>query len=556
MEMEKKNVAIIVLAIALAASGVGNIILGIMAGLIEVTPPTTDTFRVIRGSRIPTIDPADAWDSSSNNVINQVVDTLFLYDLRDEDIPLIPWLVDTYSWNTAVTELTVNLKQGIKFHDGELLDAAAVKHTFDRIDYFSNWTGTLPLNTSEMFPSSLYKFDATTPIIASTTVLSQYSIKFTLTDSFASFTALLSYTASGIVSPNTPRYRYLDLTTERLIGSGPFVYESYIPLLEVRFTRNDDYWQAPAHFSEMVFLIIEDATTANNAMLGKDADYLGGCLPDFIPLFKADPDFTFVENLTSLVYWYMAFNTQQVNVTWRKAVSYAYNYTHVIEEIRHGVAVRSTSAVPPGMPGHNASLNVAVLNRPYARQIMQSMGFGVGFDINNDAEWLAQAASDPFRDFDVIRHFGSVTSQRLNELFIDNVKYIGCNSTERILDWETFLDVGENDPDSMNVWYVGWGPDYLDAFNMLDPLFNPASSSNFVQLDDAKVLTWLNAMATETDEATRLALAGMIQWRLYERLYVHMPLWLDLLYYVHLAEIKGVPYNAMQNFWAYPIYRE
>jgi ABC-type transport system substrate-binding protein len=305
----------------------------------------------------------------------------------------------------------------------------------------------------------------------------------------------------------------------------------------------------------MVFLIIEDATTANNAMLGKDADYIGGCLPDFIPLFKADPDFTFVENLTSLVYWYIAFNTQQVNRTWRKALSYGYNYTHVIEEIRNGVAVRGTSAVPPGMPGHNASLNVATLNRPFARQIMQSMGFGVGFDINADAEWLAQAASAPFRDFDVIRHFGSTTSQRLNELFIDNVQYIGCNATERILDWETFLDVGENDPDSMNVWYVGWGPDYLDAFNMLDPLFNPASSSNFVQLNDATLLTWLNALATEPDTNERLRLAGMIQWRLYERLYVHMPLWLDLLYYVHLAEIDGVPYNAMQNFWAYPIYR-
>jgi peptide/nickel transport system substrate-binding protein len=555
MEMEKKNVAIIVLAIALAASGVGNIILGIMAGLIEIAPPTQDTFRVIRGNRIPTIDPADAWDSASNNVLNQVVETLWLYDLREEDLPLIPWLVDSWVWNTGATELQINLKQGIKFHDGEDFDADAVKHTFDRIDYLSNWTGTLPLNTSEMFPSSLYKFDATTPIIADTEVLSKYVINFTLTQAFGPFTSLLAYTASAIVSPNTPRYRYIDLTTERVIGTGPFVYESYIPLLEVRFTRNDNYWQELAHFSEMVFLIIEDATTANNAMLGKDADYLGGCLPDFIPLFKADPDFTFVENLTSLVYWYIAFNTQQVNRTWRKALSYAYNYTHVVEEIRNGVAVRGTSAVPPGMPGHNASLNVAVLNRPFARQIMQAMGYGVGFDINNDAEWLLQASTAPFRDFDVIRHFGSTTSQRLNELFIDNVQYIGCNATERILDWDTFLDVGQNNPDSMNVWYVGWGPDYLDAFNMLDPLFNPASSSNFVQLNDATLIGWLNDLATEPDTDERLKLAGMIQWRLYERLYVHMPLWLDLLYYVHLAEIDGVPYNAMQNFWAYPIYR-
>jgi ABC-type transport system substrate-binding protein len=275
-------------------------------------------------------------------------------------------------------------------------------------------------------------------------------------------------------------------------------------------------------------------------------------LPDFIPLFKADNDFTFVENLTSLVYWYMAFNTHVVNVTWRKAISYAYNYTHVIESIRQGFAVRSTSAVPPGMPGHNASLNVATFDRAYARTIMQSMGFGVGF--TTDAEWLAVAdGATPFRLFNLERHFGSTTSFRLNELFINNMRYIGCATNETIMDWDTFLDVGENNPDQLNVWYVGWGPDYLDAFNMLDPLFNPASSSNFVQLDDAQTLAWLDQMASETNQTTRLHLAGMIQWRLYERLYVHMPLWLDLLYYVHLASVKNVPYNAMQNFWAYPI---
>ena len=37
--MEKKNLAIIILAIVLAASGVGNIILGIQLGFLEVLPP-------------------------------------------------------------------------------------------------------------------------------------------------------------------------------------------------------------------------------------------------------------------------------------------------------------------------------------------------------------------------------------------------------------------------------------------------------------------------------------------------------------------------------------
>ena len=39
--MEKKNIAIVILAIGLIASGVGNIFLGIELGFIEVTTPPT-----------------------------------------------------------------------------------------------------------------------------------------------------------------------------------------------------------------------------------------------------------------------------------------------------------------------------------------------------------------------------------------------------------------------------------------------------------------------------------------------------------------------------------
>lgn len=42
MEMEKKNLAIIILAVVLAASGVGNIFLAMQAGLIEFAPPAEE----------------------------------------------------------------------------------------------------------------------------------------------------------------------------------------------------------------------------------------------------------------------------------------------------------------------------------------------------------------------------------------------------------------------------------------------------------------------------------------------------------------------------------
>ncbi|MFX1316735.1 MAG: hypothetical protein ACFE9T_12800, partial [Promethearchaeota archaeon] len=73
MEMEKKNLAIIILAVVLAASGVGNIILAAELGLIEVTPPRMDQSLVFGTIAGPTdMDPELCYDTAGGAVINQI----------------------------------------------------------------------------------------------------------------------------------------------------------------------------------------------------------------------------------------------------------------------------------------------------------------------------------------------------------------------------------------------------------------------------------------------------------------------------------------------------
>ena len=49
------------------------------------------------------LDPIEALDSSSYDVINQVVESLFWYDFRDPSLPLEPLLISDYSWNSNNT---------------------------------------------------------------------------------------------------------------------------------------------------------------------------------------------------------------------------------------------------------------------------------------------------------------------------------------------------------------------------------------------------------------------------------------------------------------------
>ena len=89
---------------------------------------------------------------------------------------------------------------------------------------------------------------------------------------------------------------------------------------------------------------------------------------------------------------------------------------------------------------------------------------------------------------------------------------------------------------------------------MLDPLFNPASSSNSAQVDDAHLNTLMAAALTETDEATRNIIYQNIQGYL-ARMQFHVPLYNSKVLYVHGVDIEGIPYNAMGALRLYPVYR-
>src|SRR5438477_13220042 len=49
-----------------------------------------------------------------------------LFDL-DEKLNIVPMLATSHEWSADSKALTLKLRQGVTFHDGEKLDAAAVK---------------------------------------------------------------------------------------------------------------------------------------------------------------------------------------------------------------------------------------------------------------------------------------------------------------------------------------------------------------------------------------------------------------------------------------------
>jgi len=583
MEMEKKNLAIIILAIVLAASGIGNVILAITGGFVVTSAEKKDTITVGFASNPATIEPLDTWDVPSFVVERQVAEGLVGYDFQDHpNYRIIPLLATEWEWE-SLTKVHFTIREDVFFHDGTKLDAAAVKWNFDRLMHFLNLTGDLVANETswEAFPSALYFHTDGTPIINSTAVSGEYNFTINLNKPYGPFIDLMTFSATYILSPaSTPRYNYIDLTHGQIVGTGPFKYIHYKADREVRYERYERYWGTGAWAELLIFRIIEDDTARMTAGLAGQFDYVGGVPKSFISQFIADDDLHVEDVGEDLCYFYLevysgppegepAMIGGKVNQKWpaefRRALALAINYTYIIEELQQGYAFSGCPAVPRAMPAYNDSLEGKMAadypfggtyesNVKKARELIMDLypaetaGLDPKYPGTTESDWLDLS----LETLQVNHHFGNLLNTRLNQLMENNFDKIGLDIEVTTRSWGEYLDEGEHTPWEMDIGFVGWCPDYLDPFNMLDPLFNNISASCFSRVSDPYLISLLEAAGVTTDPEARQNIYKAIQSVIFDitrpanpASQCHISGWVFLIQQVHLNNLKGVGYNVM-----------
>jgi ABC-type transport system substrate-binding protein len=344
-------------------------------------------------------------------------------------------------------------------------------------------------------------------------------------------------------------------------------------------TRWDGYWMKDAYgnpdvanFPTVIYAIYDDANTAHQAFLSGAIDANAMASDQNIATYKTRDDifvydFTAKTDKPSLVYQYMGVNNHQYNATWRKAFAFAVNYSYVIDVLRLGNAFRSYTAISPGF---GAAYNASVPSDPravpdegnvvVARETMQSMGFGLALDVNNDAAWQAVAdGANPFATVRYTYNTGNVFREDLFVAVTSWLKNIGCATEDDGVEWDTFLDyLYDRVPggfDHLGLYAIGWAPDYLEPYNMLDPLFNPFSGSNSAQVNDTTLNTLMAQALVTTDTVARDNIYKHIQTYMATQGFNHIPLYHSKVIGLCRGDIYGIPFNAMGALRIYPIYR-
>ncbi len=179
------------------------------------------TFGISSG--VDTLDNTATTFSSVEIIVGHVFDTL----VKQQPLGVYHAALATgWTVNEDATEYVFDLRDDVTFHDGTAFNAEAVKYTFDRI--------VDPDTKSQMAFSFIGPY-------AESEVLSEYRIAVRFSSPNAAFLDGVSHPQLGPVSPSAVEALGADWGFSGIVGTGPFVFESYIADSEVVMVKNPDY---------------------------------------------------------------------------------------------------------------------------------------------------------------------------------------------------------------------------------------------------------------------------------------------------------------------------
>src|SRR5207245_9703076 len=139
--------------------------------------------------------PGRTTGATSKIIVQHIYDTLVEYDMTKPDLPympLRPGLAESWTLSTDRLTYTFKLRSGVKFHNGDPLNAAAVKATFDRA-----------LADKSPYFDAKAKAGLSTLLaqVASTAAPNDSTFTVTLKQPFASFLTIVADQQMGVIDP-------------------------------------------------------------------------------------------------------------------------------------------------------------------------------------------------------------------------------------------------------------------------------------------------------------------------------------------------------------------
>lgn len=174
---------------------------------------------------------------------------------------VVPYLAESLEPSDDLTVWTLTLPDGVRFHDGEPLDAPAVVANLDR---FTDPDAEAP------FPGA-----AELAILESYEAIDDLTVEMRLAAPSAAFPAVLSSNAGMFSSPAAIAADPGSLNTAP-VGTGPYKVQTFSVGGDIVLVPNDDYWMADGgpYLDEIVLRVIPEDASRFASLQSGDLDLI------------------------------------------------------------------------------------------------------------------------------------------------------------------------------------------------------------------------------------------------------------------------------------------
>jgi peptide/nickel transport system substrate-binding protein len=476
-----------------------------------------------------TLDPAAAWDGSWE-LYRNVYQTLLAFPTGSTK-PQPDAAQSCDFTDTASQAYRCTLRKGLKFSDGEPLDAKAVKHSLDRIRTINSKVGP-----KDLF-GSLDKIETPDAL----------TVVFHLKTADATFPFVLGSPAASLVAPKDyPADKVRE--DGKITGSGPYVLTSYKAGTEAVLGRNANYQGFANRRNDGVTIRYfgkSDAMVAALKSKDIDATYRGLSAPEIKDLQSPashNAGLQVVENVGAEIR-YLVFNPQDPQVAKlpvRQAIAQVIDRGALVSKVYQGTAEPLYSMVPKGVVGHKTPFYDLYGNADVkkAQKILTTAGITGKVDLTlwYTTDRYGGSTADEFTEL----------KRQLDESGLFNV-------TLRNKPWVEF-QVGYKNG-QYPIFGRGWFPDFPDPDNFIAPFVGKENAVG-TPYEPAEILNELLPRSRrEGDRA-----AGVKEFEQAQQIFAQdvrlLPLWQGKLYVGAREDIAGAeraldPQTAMQMWELY-----
>ena len=458
-----------------------------------------------------TVDPHKCAGTACQRITEHLYEGLTQFDRVGNIDPCL-----AESWENPDDKTWIfHLRQGVKFHNGEELDAEDVKFSLERL----------------VDPETAAPYASWFNAIETVDVVDEYTVKLNLNIPYTPILGALSADAAGIVNKTWAQGLLDEGTLEftlDAVGTGPYKLQEFIPADHFTFVKHEDYWkEGVPYIDEVTWKVMVDLDARVAGLRSGTIDFAE--LDDVAYGLLENDDGVAVHSLQGFSNRCAFINCERepfTDVRVRQAISKALDRQEMIDKLAGGYG-QLTGTLSTGW----AEYYIPVDELPYevdiegAKALLAEAGFPDGFDCT-----ILTLTPLPFSQIPTVMQA--------------QLAKAGINAEILVLETGTWLDkIHEFDYDiHVNGYRFNYDPDAILGRN-----FVCGSEANFgVWCNEEYDQLRIEAVAT-SDVAKRKEIYHRMQKMILEEVPI-LSLWVGYDFYGTSKRLKGFEPSKTQRY--------